>query len=215
MLSIEREVRLSEATHDKGVLILQGFLRNRFAHERPLSLVASLAFEQSYGAIAGDSASLAELCAILSRIGGFALRQDLAVTGSVNQQGEVQAVGGLDEKIEGFFDCCRLRGLTGHQGVIIPAANVENLALREDVGEAIERSEFQILPVRTVEQALEALTGIAAGAPDEPDTLFSLVDIALVGFAQRLAQFGANRPDAGHSSEAGEAARSKARLGGC
>ncbi|HTY19743.1 MAG TPA: ATP-binding protein [Myxococcota bacterium] len=193
VLSVEREVELSEATHDKGVLILQGFLRDRFAHARPLSLVASLAFEQSYGAIAGDSASLAELCAILSRIGGFPLRQDLGVTGSVNQHGEVQAVGGLDEKIEGFFDCCRLRGLTGRQGVIMPAANVENLALREDVVEAIERREFQVLPVRTVEEALEALTGVAAGAPDERDTLLALVDAALAGFAQRLAEFGAAR----------------------
>jgi ATP-dependent Lon protease len=190
VFSIEREVELSEATHDKGVLILQGFLRDRFARARPLALVASLAFEQAYGGVAGDSASLAELCALLSRIGGFALRQNLAVTGSVNQRGEVQAVGGLDEKIEGFFECCRLRGLTGRQGVIIPAANVENLSLREDVVRAIERGEFAVLPVRTVEEALEALTGLAAGAHDEPDTLLFLVDAALAGFAARLAEFG-------------------------
>ena len=209
VLSVEREVELSEATHDKGVLILQGFLRDRFAHTRPLSLVASLAFEQSYGAIAGDSASLAELCAILSRVGDFALRQDLAVTGSVNQHGEVQAVGGLDEKIEGFFDCCRLRGLTGRQGVLLPAANVENLALRDDVVEAIERGDFRILPVRTVEEALEALTGVAAGSPDEPDTLLARVDAALAGFAKRLAEFGAPRPGGAEPSDAKpDAARS-------
>jgi ATP-dependent Lon protease len=204
VLSIEREVELSEATHDKGVLILQGFLRDRFAHTRPLSLVASLAFEQSYGAVAGDSASLAELCAILSCAGGFALRQDLAVTGSVNQRGEVQAVGGLDEKIEGFFDCCRLHGLTGRQGVIIPGANVENLNLREDVVQAIERAEFRVLPVATVEEALEALTGSAAGAADEPDTLLFAVDAALAGFAQRMAAFGSNRVVGGEPAWVGK-----------
>ena len=115
-MNIEREAKLSGARHDKGVLILEGFLRNRFARVRPLSLVASLAFEQSYGPIDGDSASLAELLAILSRVGGFELRQDLAVTGSVNQVGEVQAVGGLNEKVEGFYDCCCSVELTGTQG---------------------------------------------------------------------------------------------------
>jgi ATP-dependent Lon protease len=202
VVSVEREVELSEATHDKGVLILAGFLRDRFARDRPLSLVASLAFEQSYGGVAGDSASLAELCALLSCIGGFVLRQELAVTGSVNQHGEVQAVGGLDEKVEGFFDCCRMGGLTGRQGVVIPEANVESLVLRDDVVEAIEQGTFRIVPVRTVEEALEALTGSAAGGVGESDTLFGRIDQALAGFAERLASF-AQKGTAGHEPGGG------------
>jgi ATP-dependent Lon protease len=133
VVNIEREAKLSGSTHDKGMLILEGFLRDRFARSRPLSLVASVAFEQSYGSVDGDSASLAELLAILSRIGGFALRQDLAVTGSVNQAGEVQAVGGVNEKIEGFFHCCRDKGCQGEQGVVIPYSNIEHLVLSSDV----------------------------------------------------------------------------------
>jgi ATP-dependent Lon protease len=195
VISVEREVKLSEATHDKGVLILEGFLRDRFGRGRPLSLLASVAFEQAYGEIAGDSASLAELCAILSSVGGFPLRQDLAVTGSVNQRGEVQAVGGLNEKVEGFFDCCSATGLTGAQGVIIPAANEESLALRDDVVEALERGRFRILPVRTVDEALEALTGVAAGAPDAPDTLYARVDAALAELAARAAEFMGKKED--------------------
>jgi predicted ATP-dependent protease len=190
VVSVEREVKLSEATHDKGVLILEGFLRDRFGRARPLSLLASVAFEQSYGEVAGDSASLAELCAILSSIGGFPLRQDLAVTGSVDQRGEVQAVGGLNEKVEGFFDCCRAVGLSGRQGVIIPASNEESLSLRDDVARAIADGEFRIVPVRMVDEALEALSGFAAGAPGEPDTLYGAVDAALAELAARLAEFG-------------------------
>lgn len=213
VLSVEREVELSEATHDKGVLILAGFLRDRFARARPLSLVASLAFEQSYGGVEGDSASLAELCALLSCIGGFALRQDLALTGSVNQRGEVQAVGGLDEKIEGFFDCCRLRGLTGRQGVVIPASNVENLVLRDDVVEAVGRGAFQVLPVRTVEEALEALAGRTAGAVDEPGTLFARIDEALGGFAERLSAFGRSQSPAAGAPPGGDAREAAAGPG--
>jgi ATP-dependent Lon protease len=194
VVNIEREAKLSGARHDKGILILEGFLRNRFARERPLSLVASVAFEQSYGPIDGDSASLAELLAILSRIGGFELRQDLAVTGSVNQVGEVQAVGGLNEKIEGFYDCCRNVELTGTQGVLIPEANVENLTLRPDVVAAIDRGAFRVHPVRSVDEALEALTGIATGVPDEPDTLCFAIDQALEQMAQQLVGYSGGAP---------------------
>jgi ATP-dependent Lon protease len=196
VVNIEREAKLSGATHTKGILILEGFLRDRFARKRPLSLVASVAFEQSYGAVEGDSASLAELLAILSRIGGFPLRQDLAVTGSVNQIGEVQAVGGLNEKIEGFFDCCQVKGETGEQGVVIPASNVENLVLREDVARALEEGRFRVIPVRDVDEALEALTGQAAGCPDEPDSLNFAVDHALEEMAERLSRFGRPEPSA-------------------
>jgi ATP-dependent Lon protease len=190
VVNIEREAKLSGSTHDKGVLILEGFLRERFARGRPLSLVCSLAFEQSYGPVEGDSASLAELLAILSCIGGFPVRQDLAVTGSVDQAGHVQAVGGVSEKVEGFFHCCRAKGLTGRQGVIVPAANVENLVLADEAIDAIESKTFRVLPVATVDEALEALTGLVAGAPDEPDTLYQGVDWALGEMARRLASFG-------------------------
>jgi ATP-dependent Lon protease len=189
VVSIDRETKLSGATHDKGVLILQSFLRDRFAYSRPLSLMASVVFEQSYGYVEGDSASLAELLAILSRVGGFGLRQDLAVTGSVNQRGEVQAVGGVNEKIEGFFDCCRLMGANGAQGVVFPAANLDHLILREDLVEAVERGEFHLYPVRTVDEALEVLTGEAAGSPVEPDTLNYVVDRALQELSERLRSF--------------------------
>lgn len=196
VVNIEREAKLSGATHDKGLLILEGFLRDRFARRRPLSLVVSVAFEQSYGPIDGDSASLAELLAILSRVGRIPLRQDLAITGSVNQAGEVQPVGGLDEKIEGFFDCCRAKGLSGSQGVVIPASNVEHLSLRDDVVEAVRSGRFHLHPVRTVEEAFEAFTGQAAGTPDEPDTLFHAVDAALEEMATRLPDFAGGKREA-------------------
>jgi predicted ATP-dependent protease len=189
VVSIDRETELSGATHDKGVMILEGFLRDRFAHGRPLSLTASVTFEQSYAHVEGDSASLAELLAILSRVGDFALRQDLAVTGSVNQLGEVQAIGGINEKIEGFFDCCCVKGVSPHQGVVFPVANVQHLALREDVVEAIEAGRFHLHPVGTVDEALELFTGRAAGAVDEADTLNFAVDRALEDLARSMAEF--------------------------
>jgi ATP-dependent Lon protease len=189
VVSIDRETELSGKVHDKGVLILEGLLRNRFARDRPLSLVASVVFEQSYASIEGDSASLAELIAILSRLGGFPIRQDRAVTGSVNQAGDVQAVGGVNEKIEGFFDCCRVKGLTGQQGVVLPEANVEHLALRDDVVEALEAGEFHLFPVHSVDEALVALTGRKAGDPREPGTLNFEVDCALEELARKMKEF--------------------------
>ncbi|HXG52431.1 MAG TPA: ATP-binding protein [candidate division Zixibacteria bacterium] len=167
IINIERESRLSGSIHDKGVLILAGYLRNRFGQEQPLTLSASLCFEQSYSGVEGDSASSTELYALLSRLSGVPLRQDIAVTGSVNQWGEVQAIGGANEKIEGFYDVCRVVGLTGRQGVIIPEANVRHLVLRADVVAAVAEGRFHIYPVRTVDEGLAVLTGMGPEGADE------------------------------------------------
>ena len=166
VIDIERQVEMGGPIHSKGVLILSGFLGARYAAERPLSLAATLVFEQSYSGVEGDSASSAELYALLSALAAAPLKQSLAVTGSVNQFGQVQAIGGVNEKIEGFFDLCQARGLTGDQGVLIPAANVKHLMLRSDVVEAAATGQFHIYPVETIDEGIELLTGIAAGEPD-------------------------------------------------
>jgi predicted ATP-dependent protease len=163
IVDIEREVELGGPLHSKGVLILSGFLAGRFALDSPMSLSASLVFEQSYGGVDGDSASSAELYALLSALAELPLRQDLAVTGSVNQPGEVQAIGGANEKIEGFFDICAARGLTGTQGVLIPQANIQHLMLRADVVAACAAGRFAIYPVSTIDQGIALLTGMPAG----------------------------------------------------
>jgi lon-related putative ATP-dependent protease len=163
VIDIEREVELGGPIHSKGVLILSSFLGSRYAPNYPLSLSASLVFEQSYGGVEGDSASMAELCALLSALADVPIKQSLAVTGSVNQHGEVQPIGGVNEKIEGFFDVCQARDLTGEQGVIIPASNVQHLMLRRDVVDAVKAKQFQIYTVETVDQVIELLTGIPAG----------------------------------------------------
>lgn len=170
VVNIEREVELSGPIHSKGVLILSSFLGARYAAERPLSLAASLVFEQSYGEVDGDSASAAELFALLSAIGQVPLRQAVAVTGSVNQHGQVQAIGGVNEKIEGFFDVCRDRGLTGDQGVMIPRTNARHLMLRPEVVEAVEAGDFHVWPVDHVDQGMEILTGVAMGERQEDGT---------------------------------------------
>ena len=166
VVDIEREVELSGPIHSKGVLILAGFLGARYAADRPLSLSASLVFEQSYSGVEGDSASSAELYALLSALANAPIKQSLAVTGSVNQRGEVQAVGGVNEKVEGFFDLCKSRGLTGEQGLLIPASNVQHLMLRRDVVEAVEAGKFHVYPIETIDQGIEILTGIEAGNRD-------------------------------------------------
>ncbi|MGH7070089.1 MAG: S16 family serine protease, partial [Acetobacteraceae bacterium] len=163
IIDIEREVELGGPLHSKGVLILSGFLAGRYALDRPMSLSASLVFEQSYGGVDGDSASSAELYTLISALSGLALRQDLAVTGSVNQLGIVQAIGGVNEKIEGFFDVCVARGLAGSEGVLIPAANVQHLMLREDVVAAAVEGRFSIYPVATIDEGIALLTGRPAG----------------------------------------------------
>lgn len=167
VIDIEREIELGGPLHSKGVLILSGFLGARFAKRQPLALAASLVFEQSYGGVDGDSASSTELYALLSALSGAPIRQSLAVTGSVNQHGQVQAIGGANEKIEGFFDICNARGLTGEQGVLIPTSNVKHLMLRKDVVDAAAAGKFHIYPVTTIDEGIELLTGIAAGAPGE------------------------------------------------
>jgi lon-related putative ATP-dependent protease len=183
VVDIEREVELSGPIHSKGVLILAGFLGARFARNAPLSLSASLVFEQSYGAVEGDSASLAELCALLSALAEVPIRQSVALTGSVNQHGQVQAIGGVNEKIEGFFDVCRDRGLTGEQAVLIPRSNVKHLMLRPDVVAAAGEGRFRIVAVETVDEAMELLTGCAAGE------LNQLVEAKLAGFAETARAF--------------------------
>jgi predicted ATP-dependent protease len=167
VVDIERQVDMGGPIHSKGVMILSGFLGARYAAERPLSLSATLVFEQSYSGVDGDSASSAELYALLSALAEVPLRQSLAVTGSINQRGQVQTIGGVNEKIEGFFDVCRARGLTGDQGVLIPQANVDNLMLRQEVVEAAADGRFHIYPVQTVDEGIEILTGVAAGDADE------------------------------------------------
>lgn len=164
VVDIEREVEMGGPIHSKGVLILSAFLGGRYAGENPLTLSASLVFEQSYGPVEGDSASSAELYALLSALADVPLKQSLAVTGSVNQHGIVQPIGGVNEKIEGFFDVCRARGLTGDQGVLIPASNVKHLMLRHDVVEAAAAGKFHIYPVETIDQGMELLTGMRMGA---------------------------------------------------
>ena len=167
VINIEREADLSGPTHNKGVLILGGYLRGKYAQKKPFSLSASLAFEQSYSGVDGDSASSTEVYAILSSLSNLPLRQDIAVTGSINQKGEIQPIGGVNEKIEGFFDVCRAKGLTGSQGVIIPHQNIQNLMLRSDVVEAISAGQFHIYPIKSVDEGTEILTGVEAGAPKE------------------------------------------------
>jgi predicted ATP-dependent protease len=164
IVNIERESKMSGNSHDKGVLILGGYLGGKYAQQSPLSLSSSVCFEQSYNGVDGDSASSTELYAILSSLAEVPITQGIAVTGSVNQNGEVQAIGGVNFKIEGHYDVCRLKGLTSAQGVMIPQANVRNLMLRADVVEAVKAGQFHIYSVRTIDEGIEVLTGIAAGA---------------------------------------------------
>lgn len=175
VINIERESRLSGSTHDKGVMILSGFFRHRYGQKVPAAMTASIAFEQSYSGIDGDSASSTELYALLSALSEVPLRQDLAVTGSVDQCGTVQAIGGVNEKIEGFYRVCKAVGLTGHQGVLVPRTNINNLMLDRETVEAVENGRFHIYPVDTIDQGVEILTGVRAGTLTEPGTINYLV----------------------------------------
>jgi predicted ATP-dependent protease len=186
IVNIEREARLSGSTHDKGIMILSGFLRARFAQQHPIAMTASICFEQSYSGIDGDSASSTELYALLSALSGVPLRQDLAVTGSVDQYGTVQAIGGVNEKIEGFYRVCKAIGLTGAQGVLIPKVNLANLVPDSETLAAVERGSFHIYPVETIDQGIELLTGVRAGTVDEPGTINYLVDQRLRWMAEQL-----------------------------
>ncbi len=193
VLDVEREAALSGKIHSKGVLILKGWLGEKFAVEHPLSLSASITFEQSYSKIDGDSASSTELYALISALAGVPLRQDLAVTGSVNQKGEIQPIGSVNEKIEGFFKVCKARGLTGEQGVIIPEQNIDNLMLRHEVIDAVRKNQFHIYAIKTVEEGLELLTGLKAGerGPDgkfPEGTIYARVEARLREIRKRLAE---------------------------
>lgn len=200
VIDIEREVELGGPIHSKGVMILTGYLAGQYALDEPMSLAATLVFEQSYGGIEGDSASAAELFTLLSAIANIPLRQDLAVTGSVDQQGRIQAIGGVNDKIEGFFDICKARGLTGKQGVIIPKSNVQHLMLRREVVEACEAGHFDVYAMETIDEGIALLTGMPAGVR-EADGTFSegsinrRVEDRLTGFAQKRRAFAKSGED--------------------
>lgn len=209
VVNIEREVEMSGPIHSKGVLILTSLLRARYATERPLALSASLVFEQSYGGVDGDSASSTELYALLSAIANVPIKQSLAVTGSVNQHGQVQAIGGVNEKIEGFFDLCKARGLSGDQGVLIPVANVKHLMLRQDIVEAAAAGQFRIYPVTTIDEGIELLTGVPAGTRNAKGkypkgTINFLVEQRLQAMAERRADL---------DEQAGKRQRKQSRSG--
>ncbi|MCK6498280.1 MAG: hypothetical protein L6Q38_02235, partial [Nitrospira sp.] len=200
LIDIQREVELAGEIHSKGVMTLAGFLAGKFAGTQPFALSATLTFEQTYSEVEGDSAAVAELTAVLSSLANLPIRQALAVTGSVNQLGEIQPIGGVNEKIEGFFESCRRRGLTGSQGVIIPSRNIKHLALNRKVVEAVEAGLFTVYAVDTIEDALELLTGVPAGerGPDglyPHDSVYGRTAARLAEMAQIVACWGEGEGD--------------------
>jgi len=211
VINIEREAELSGPIHSKGVLVLTGYLRQQFAQDKPLAMSASLTFEQSYSGVDGDSASSTEIFAILSALTGIPISQGIAVTGSVNQLGEIQPIGGVNEKIEGFFDVCKSRGLTGKQGVIIPHQNIKELLLRSDVAEAVKAGKFHIYPIKSVEEGIEILLGQPAGKRGRnhkfsQGSVFAMADEKLLKMALTLERFG--RDDKGKSKSSASNNRS-------
>ncbi|HPC10661.1 MAG TPA: AAA family ATPase [candidate division Zixibacteria bacterium] len=223
IINIEREADLSGPIHNKGVLVMSGYLRQLFAQDKPLAVSASITFEQAYSGVDGDSASSAEVYAILSSLGGLPIRQGIAVTGSVNQQGEIQPIGGVNQKVEGWFDVCAARGLTGDQGVIIPHQNVNDLLIRPDVIAAVKARRFHIWPIRTIAEAIEILTGLPAGKRGAngrfpKGTVFGIVDEKLMEMALTLQNFGrddesSNRTDSAGKKRAGGAKESPRKRG--
>jgi lon-related putative ATP-dependent protease len=196
IIDIEREAKMGGPIHTKGVLILSGYLNEKYAKEKPLSLTARLVFEQNYEGVEGDSASSTELYSILSNLSGLPIKQWIAVTGSVNQKGEVQAIGGVNEKIEGFFEVCKAKGLSGKQGVMIPASNVQNLMLKEEVVEAVKQGKFHIYSAKTIEEGIETLTGVKAGVKGadgrfEEGSVNALVDKRFLEMADKFAEYSA------------------------
>ena len=196
VINIEREADMSGRTHNKGVLILSGYLNGKYAQDKPLTASASICFEQSYSGVEGDSASSTEVYAILSSLSGLPLRQDIAVTGSVNQKGDIQPIGGVNEKIEGFYSVCKAKGLTGTNGVMIPHQNVPDLMLKNEVVEAVKEGKFRIYPVKSIDQGIEILTGVKAGERKEDgtfdeETVNYLVDKRLQHYAEAWKSFGA------------------------
>ena len=191
---MKEKLKWADPIHTKGVLILSGYLNDKYARDKLLSLSARLVFEQSYGGVEGDSASSTELYSILSALSGLPIKQNIAVTGSVNQKGEVQAIGGVNEKIEGFFEICKLKGFTGQQGVMIPESNVQNLMLKEEVVEAVKAGKFSIYSVKTIDEGIEVLTGAKAGqrradGTFEEGTVNYLVDKQLRDMADKLKEY--------------------------
>ena len=185
IINVEREAGLSGNTHNKGILIISGYFRETFGLRTPLSFTASLVFEQGYGMIDGDSASITEICALLSAISKIPIKQSLAITGSVNQKGDIQPIGGVNEKIEGFYDVCKARGLDGSHGVIIPVQNVKDLMLKDEVIQSVKKNKFHVYSISKVEEAIEILTGISAGKKSvagkyQPNTVFGEVEKELV-----------------------------------
>jgi lon-related putative ATP-dependent protease len=207
-ISIDRESKMSGNIHTKGLLTLSAFLKERFAHNKPISLTATLSFEQSYGMVEGDSASSTELYVLLSALSDVPIRQGIAVTGSVSQRGEVQPIGGVNHKIKGFFDICKHKGLTGRQGVMIPTKNVHNLMLDKEIVKAVEDGAFHIWPVGRIEQGIEILTGTAAGER-QPDgsypegTLFRKADDRLLEISELVRKFGKDGDDGAKREEEG------------
>jgi len=206
LIDIEREAKLGGRIHTKGVMILNGYMTDKFVRDIPLSLSARLVFEQSYEEVEGDSASSTELYALLSRLSDVPIKQKIAVTGSVNQKGEVQAIGGLNEKVEGYFEVCRAKGLTGKQGVLVPESNGRNLMLKEEVVDAIAKGKFHIYPVGTIDEGIEALTGVKGGKrlPDgsfEPDSINDKVQKRLTALAEKLRDFGKPAEEKPRASE--------------
>ncbi|MBS3918235.1 MAG: AAA family ATPase [Deltaproteobacteria bacterium] len=194
IINIEREVEMSGPIHNKGVYILSGYLRDRYAQDKPITMSASICFEQSYSGVEGDSASSTELYGLLSSLSGLPLRQDIAVTGSVNQKGEVQPIGGVNEKIEGFFEVCKAKGLTGKQGVMIPHLNIDDLMLRKDVVQAVQEGKFRVYPVKTIDQGIAILTGVEAGERLEDGrfkegTVNDLVDRKLQELGKKIKEY--------------------------
>ena len=206
IINIEREAEMSGPTHNKGVYILAGYLRGRYAQDKPITMSASICFEQSYSGVDGDSASSTEIYALLSSLSGLPLRQDIAVTGSVNQKGEIQPIGGVNEKIEGFFDVCRAKGLTGKQGVMIPHLNIDDLMLRKDVVAAVKEGKFRIYPVKTIDQGIEILTSVEAGERLEDGrfkegTVNDLVDKKLRELGTKIKEFEGGGEEEGPKEE--------------
>jgi len=194
IINIEREVEMSGPIHNKGVYILSGYLRDRYAQDKPITMSASICFEQSYSGVEGDSASSTELYGLLSSLSGLPLRQDIAVTGSVNQKGEVQPIGGVNEKTEGFFEVCKAKGLTGKQGVMIPHLNIDDLMLRKDVVQAVQEGKFHVYPVKTIDQGIAILTGVEAGERLEDGrfkegTVNDLVDRKLQELGKKIKEY--------------------------
>jgi len=213
IIDVEREAQLGGSIHTKGVAILRGYLARMFGQERPLSLRAQLAFEQSYGEIDGDSASSSELFAVLSALADVGIDQGIAVTGSVNQLGELQAIGGVCAKIEGFFDLCKARGLSGTQGVLIPRPNRPHLVLRDDVADAIARGQFHLYAVDTAAQGIEILTGVPAGERDASGrfpaaSVFGRVERRIIEIAEKLREaeghYAAEAPDTMEEANPGD-----------